>query len=83
MEEARIEFARAAWKNFLKLAPSPGDTKRVREELIRLRSDPEAGIPVPFNQWDNCYLTWSEEWLIIYKKEGEGIFVVLIDKDTE
>jgi hypothetical protein len=82
MEEARIEFARAAWKNFVRLARSPEDMKCVREELVRLREDMGAAEPVPFLQWNECYLTWSEEWRIIYKKESNGIFVVHIDKDN-
>jgi hypothetical protein len=81
MEEARIEFARAAWRNFLRLEPSREDMQCVREELARLRDDPDAGEPVPFAQWQECCLTWSYDWRIIYKKDSSGIFVVHIDRE--
>jgi hypothetical protein len=82
MEDARIEFARAAWNKFQSFSPSQEDRQSVKDELLRLRNDPDVGIPVPFGQWQGCCLTWSGKWRIIYKRENPGaIYVVHIDDE--
>ncbi len=83
MEEVRIEFAKAALDHFYSLHPSEEDRKAVKEELQRLRRDPAVGMQIPFGQWDDCYLTWVDQWRIIYKKGNPGIYIVHIDNEMK